>query len=191
MCRHPISKRYPLVELFTGIISAFLAWHFGIGHQLWAALLFTYALIAMVMIDIDEQLLPDVITLPLLWIGLLLNTYHIFTDLNSAVIGAIAGYSSLWLFTKIYYLLTNKLGMGNGDFKLLAMFGAWLGWQLLPFIIICSTMVGAVFGITLIISKQASRNTAIPFGPYLATAGWIALIWGNTINQLYIQYAFK
>ena len=190
MCLHPISKRYPIIESITCVVSAFLAWHFGLGPQLWAALAFSYALIAITMIDIDEQLIPDIITLPMIWLGLLLNTQHLFTTLDSAVIGAIAGYSSLWLFTKIYYLLTYKVGMGNGDFKLFALFGAWIGWQVLPFIIICSSLVGAIIGIILMLSKQADRNTAIPFGPYLAIAGWIAFLYGNHINQLYINYAF-
>ena len=188
MCRHPISIRYPLIELTTGLLTVFLAWYFGITPQFWASLILTYSLICIFMIDIDEQIIPDIITLPLLWLGLLLNTHQLFTSLDSAVIGAIAGYSSLWLFTQLWFVIFNKIGMGHGDFKLFALFGAWVGWQALPFIIICSSFVGAALGITQMIVTRNFTSTKIPFGPYLAIAGWIGLLWGLQINEIYLSY---
>ncbi|WP_369602526.1 A24 family peptidase [Hahella sp. SMD15-11] len=185
-CRQRISVRYPIVEVVTGILSAALAWHFGPTPQLLAALVLTWGLIALTMIDADTQLLPDVLTLPLLWLGLLVNTQGLFTDLNSAVWGAAAGYLSLWTVYWLFKLITGKEGMGYGDFKLLAALGAWMGWQMLPLIILLSSLVGAVVGIAMIIALGRDRQIPIPFGPYLATAGWIALLWGEPIVNAWL-----
>ncbi len=188
-CKHPISLRYPVIEAFTAITSIIVAWHFAYTPQAGFALLLTWALIALTFIDIDSQLLPDSITLPLLWLGLLLSLFGIFTDTHTSIIGAIAGYMILWSVYQLFKLLTGKEGMGYGDFKLLAVFGAWLGWQTLPMIIILSSLVGAVIGIGMIIFVKRDHATPIPFGPYLAAAGWIALLWGEPINQLYLDFA--
>lgn len=188
-CKHPISFRYPAIELLTAITSATVAWHFGYGLQAGFALVLTWVLIALSFIDIDHQILPDNITLPVLWLGLLLSLFDIYTNTQTSIIGAIAGYMVLWLVYQAFKLLTGKEGMGYGDFKLLALFGAWLGWQLLPLIILLSSLVGAVIGITLIIVAKRDHNIPIPFGPYLAVAGWIALLWGKEINQLYLSSA--
>ncbi len=188
-CSATISLRYPLIEAFTGICSAIAAWHFGYGFELLFALLFTWSLIALAFIDIDHQLLPDSITLPLLWLGLFLSLFSLYADSHSSIIGAIAGYLSLWSVYQLFKLMTGKEGMGYGDFKLLAMFGAWLGWQYLPLIILLSSLVGALIGIIMIITIKHERNTPIPFGPYLAAAGWLAFIWGDEINRLYLNAA--
>lgn len=188
-CKIPISIRYPLIEAFTAITSAVVAWHFGCTVQTGFALLLTWSLIALSFIDIDHRLLPDTITLPMLWLGLLLSIFNLFTYSHASIIGAIAGYLVLWLVFQLFKLLTGKEGMGYGDFKLLALFGAWLGWQYLPVIILLSSLVGAVIGITMIVFAKHDRNTPIPFGPYLAAAGWIALIWGQDINQAYLNLA--
>jgi len=188
-CGTPISARYPLVELASGLLSMLVAWQFGPGSQALVALLLLWGLIALTVIDFDTQLLPDQLTLPLLWLGLLLNTGGLFTDLGSAVIGAAAGYLALWLVFHIFRLLTGKEGMGYGDFKLLAMLGGWLGWQLLPQIVLVSSLVGAVVGITLILVAGRDHNRPIPFGPYLASAGLIALLWGQQINDSYLRLA--
>jgi leader peptidase (prepilin peptidase) / N-methyltransferase len=186
-CKNPISCRYPLIEAFTAITSALVAWHFGYTPQAGFALLLTWGLITLSFIDIDHQLLPDNITLPLLWLGLLLSLFGLYTPVEASVIGAVAGYMVLWLVYQAFKLATGKEGMGYGDFKLLALFGAWLGWQTLPMIILLSSLVGAVIGITMIIFAKHDHNTPIPFGPYLAAAGWIALLWGNDINRLYLS----
>ena len=186
-CKNPISIRYPIIELFTAILSAVVAWHFGYSWACVGGLLFTWALIALSFIDIDHQLLPDSITLPLLWLGVVFGLFSLYTPLESSVIGAMAGYLSLWLIFHAFKLATGKEGMGYGDFKLLAALGAWLGWSLLPIIILLSSLVGAIVGISLIALRQHQRETPIPFGPYLAAAGWIALIWGHEINTLYIN----
>lgn len=188
-CGEAISIRYPLVELLTCLLSLCVAWYFGFSWQTAAALALTWALIALSLIDYDHQLLPDSITLPFLWGGLLLSLSGIFTDPQSAIIGAAAGYLSLWSLYHIFRLLTGKEGMGYGDFKLLALFGAWLGWQALPQIIILSSLVGAIIGIALILLRGRDRNIPIPFGPYLAIAGWISLLWGDQINQSYLNLA--
>lgn len=188
-CKAPISKRYPLIELLTAIISGIVAWHFGFGFAAIGALFLSWALIALTCIDIDHQLLPDSITLPLLWLGLIFNLFGIFTDLHSAVIGAMAGYLSLWLVYHAFRLATGKEGMGFGDFKLLAALGAWLGWQALPMIILLSSLVGALVGIGLILFKQQHRDKPIPFGPYLAAAGWLALVWGDALTQGYLNWS--
>jgi leader peptidase (prepilin peptidase)/N-methyltransferase len=188
-CQAKISPRYPLVEAATALLSLIVAAHFGFGWQAAAAILLTWVLITLSLIDFDVQLLPDNITLPLLWFGLLLNLNGLFADLQSAVIGAVAGYLALWGVYQLFKLLTGKEGMGYGDFKLLALFGAWLGWQYLPQIILISALVGAVIGISLILILGRDRNIPIPFGPYLAVAGWVAMLWGEEINRTYLQWS--
>lgn len=185
-CSNPISLRYPLIEAFTAITSILVAWHFGGTPQAGFALMLTWALIALSFIDIDQQLLPDSITLPMLWLGLLLSVFGLYTDAHASIIGAAAGYLALWLVYQLFKLATGKEGMGYGDFKLLALFGAWLGWQYLPVIILLSSLVGAVIGIGLIVFGNHERAKPIPFGPYLAAAGWIALLWGQDINRVYL-----
>lgn len=188
-CSNPISFRYPVIEAFTAVTSVMVAWHFGYTVQAAFALLLTWSLIAMSFIDIDHYLLPDSISLPLLWLGLFLSLFGIFTDTHSSIIGAIAGYMVLWSVFHLFKLATGKEGMGYGDFKLLALFGAWLGWQYLPVIVLLSSLVGAIIGIGMIIFVKRDRNIPIPFGPYLAAAGWIALLWGHDINQVYLATA--
>ena len=185
-CKTPISMRYPIIELISGILTAVIAWHFGYGWAALAAMFLTWSLIALTMIDYDHQLLPDNITLPFLWLGLSLSLFNIFTDTYASIIGAIAGYLALWLVFHGFKLVTGKEGMGYGDFKLLAMLGAWMGWQMLPAIILMSSVVGVVVGVSLILFKNHNKDHPIPFGPYLAIAGWICLIWGDTLNQLYL-----
>ncbi|MDR2837302.1 MAG: A24 family peptidase [Azonexus sp.] len=185
-CGEPISPRYPLVELLTGLFSAYAAWRFGPTLQLAGALLLIWALIALAAIDFDTQLLPDAITLPLLWAGLAFNLNAAFAPLPVAVIGAMAGYLALWSVFWLFKLATGKEGMGYGDFKLLAALGAWLGWTMLPVIILLSSLVGAAVGITLIVAARRGRNVPIPFGPYLAAAGLIALFWGKDLTERYL-----
>jgi len=187
-CGESISIRYPLIELLTGILSAVIAWHYGFGWQAGAALLLTWALISLSMIDVDHQLLPDAITLPVLWLGLVLSLFPVFADIRSSLIGAIAGYLSLWTVYQLFKLVTGKEGMGFGDFKLLALLGAWMGWQSLPMIILLSSAVGALLGGTMIAIQGRDRHQPIPFGPYLAIAGWIALLWGDRISGAYLQW---
>jgi len=188
-CRHPISLRYPVVELLTAVLSAVIAWHFGYGWQAAAALLLTWALIALSMIDVDHQLLPDSITLPFLWLGLILSLFPVFADMRSSLIGAVAGYLSLWTVYQLFKVLTGKEGMGFGDFKLLALLGAWMGWQSLPVIVLLSSAVGAVFGGAMIAIQGRDRHQPIPFGPYLAIAGWITLLWGEQITSSYLRWS--
>jgi leader peptidase (prepilin peptidase)/N-methyltransferase len=185
-CGTPISSRYPIIEALTGLVSAYAAWHFGPTVQTMGALFLVWALIALSAIDLDTQLLPDSITLPLLWLGLLFNLWGVYADLSTAVVGAMAGYLALWSVFWLFKLATGKEGMGYGDFKLLAALGAWLGWQMLPAIILLSSVVGAVVGVSLIVVARHGRNIPIPFGPYLAAAGAIALFWGNDITQAYL-----
>lgn len=185
-CRAPISARYPLIEAVTALLSGFAVWHFGPGTQAFGAVLLIWGLIALTFIDLDTQLLPDSITLPLLWLGLAFNISGSFVHLSSAVIGAMAGYLALWLVFWAFKLLTGKEGMGYGDFKLLAALGAWMGWQMLPAIVLLSSLVGAVVGISLIVFARHGRNVPIPFGPYLAGAGLIALFWGKQLTQGYL-----
>lgn len=185
-CHAPISPRYPLVEALTAVLCVIVGFYFQPGWALLGAILFTWALISLTFIDLDKLLLPDQITLPLLWLGILFNLDHTYTSLSDAVIGAIAGYMSLWTLYWAFKLLTDKEGMGYGDFKLLAAFGAWLGWQSLPLILLLSSLVGAVIGISLIVLKKHRKEKPIPFGPYLAIAGWIAMIWGNEITDWYL-----
>lgn len=187
VCGAAISLRYPVVETISGLLCAYAAWHFGFGWAAGGALLFVWALLALTAIDLDTQLLPDDITLPLLWAGLLFNLFGVFTDLPSAVLGAVIGYLTLWSVYWLFKLITGKEGMGYGDFKLLAALGAWLGWQMLPLIILLSSLVGAVIGITLIVMLKHGRNIPIPFGPYLAGGGLIALFWGHSLTQSYLR----
>ena len=192
-CAEPISSRYALIELLTGILTAVVAWHFGFGWQAGAVMLLTWALIAMSFIDVDHQLLPDSITLPWLWLGLMLSLFPTFVgiDTQTSLIGAAAGYLSLWSIFWIFKLITGKEGMGYGDFKLLALLGAWMGWQLLPIVILLSSLVGAVIGIAMILILGRDRNIPIPFGPYLATAGWIAMLWGHDITNAYLTAVYN
>lgn len=186
-CQTPISARYPVVEAITGILSGLVAWHFGFGIAALSALVLLWGLIALTFIDSDTQFLPDSITLPLLWLGLIVNINATFTDLQSAVIGAVLGYMILWGVYWAFKLVTKKEGMGYGDFKLLAAIGAWLGWQSLPLVILFSSVVGAIVGIILIVLSRMGRSIPIPFGPYLAMAGFIALLWGKPIMDAYLQ----
>lgn len=187
-CKARISVRYPLVEILAGLAAAFLAWRFGWGIALAAALVFAWALIAAAAIDLDTQLLPDRITLPLLWLGLLVNVFGLFTDLRSAVLGAAAGYLLLWSVYWGFRLLVGKEGMGFGDFKLLAALGAWTGWQTLPLILLVSAGAGAIIGIALIVLSGKGRDMRIPFGPYLAAGGFVALVWGRDMVVAYLGW---
>ncbi|HWV10059.1 MAG TPA: A24 family peptidase [Pseudomonas sp.] len=188
-CKAPISARYPLVELACGLLSAYVAWHFGFTLQTAGMLVLTWGLLAMSLIDADHQLLPDVLVLPLLWLGLIANHFGVYTSLEDALWGAVAGYLSLWSVYWLFKLITGKEGMGHGDFKLLAMLGAWGGWQVLPLTILLSSLVGAVLGVIMLRLRNAETSTPIPFGPYLAIAGWIALLWGDQITSTYLQFA--
>jgi len=186
-CHAAISPRYPIVEAITGLLTAFAAMHFGFGWSALGAILFIWAMIALTFIDFDTKYLPDAITLPLLWCGLLFNLFETYTDLPSSVIGTMAGYLSLWSVYWAFKLATGKEGMGYGDFKLLAALGAWQGWQMLPLIILLSSFVGAIVGILLIVLTKRGRDIPIPFGPYLATAGLIALFWGKELTAYYLR----
>ena len=185
-CHAPIGVRYPLVELLTGVLTGFLAWHFGVSPQALFAIIFLWALIALTFIDADTTLLPDDITLPLLWLGLLINVAGTFTTLQAAVIGAVAGYLALWSVYWAFKLITGKEGMGYGDFKLLAALGAWLGWQMLPLVILLSALVGTIVGVAGIVLQGREKGAKLPFGPYLAAAGLIAIIWGVPLNAWYL-----
>jgi leader peptidase (prepilin peptidase)/N-methyltransferase len=189
-CKTRISARYPLVELLTGLASAGAALHFGFGFAALGAMFFLWCMIALTFIDFDTQLLPDSITLPLLWAGLLLNLGGGFVDLKSSVIGAAAGYLSLWSVYWMFKLATGKEGMGYGDFKLLAAIGAWLGWAMLPLVILLSSMVGAVVGISLIVLARHGRNVPIPFGPYLAAGGVVAMFWGQQLTRTWLNVLY-
>ena len=187
-CKAPISFRYPAVEIAAGVLAAVMAWRFGYSAALLGALVFSWALLALTFIDLDTQLLPDDITLPLLWAGLLANMFGAFTDLRSAVLGAVGGYMLLWLVYWGFRLIAKKEGMGYGDFKLLAALGAWVGWQVLPFIVVVSAGVGAIVGgIVLWLSKRG-METRIPFGPYLALGGLAALLYGRQAVIWWIGY---
>ncbi len=188
-CKGHISLRYPLVELVSGLLALAVIWHFGPTAQGLGALFLSWTLLTLALIDFDTQLLPDIITLPVLWAGLLLSLVGLHTDLESAVIGAAAGYLSLWSVYQLFKLVTGKEGMGYGDFKLLALLGAWLGWQHLPQIILLSALVGALIGVALIIFAGRGKEIPIPFGPYLAAAGFISLMWGDTINRAYLMWS--
>jgi leader peptidase (prepilin peptidase)/N-methyltransferase len=194
-CKAPISRRYPIIELMTAVLTAIAAWRFGFGLEAAAAILMTWALIAISMIDIDHQIIPDSLSLPLMWIGLLLSLFHplsdaqvLFVSPGEAIVGALGGYLSLWSIYHLFRLITGKEGMGYGDFKLLAALGAWLGYQMLPLIILLSAVVGAVVGIALIVFRRHDRSVPIPFGPYLAAAGWIAMLYGPQIIGRYLDF---
>ena len=193
-CKASISARYPVVEMMTGVLAALCAWRFGAGPEAIMAIVMTLALVPVAMIDADTQLIPDSIVLPLMWVGLAMSLYHpvagaqtLFIGPKDAIIGAMAGYLSLWSIYWLFKLVTGKEGMGYGDFKLLAALGAWLGWQQLPMIILMSAVVGAVVGITMVVLTKHERSVPIPFGPYLAAAGWISMLWGDTIKTLYLD----
>jgi leader peptidase (prepilin peptidase)/N-methyltransferase len=194
-CRAPISLRYPVVELATAAAFAAVAWHFGFGPAALLGLVFTAYLVALTGIDVDRQLLPDILTVPLMWMGLLASLWHSPGDavppaaLRDAVIGAAAGYLSLWLVFQLFKLVTGKEGMGYGDFKLFAAIGAWLGWQMLPVVLILAAVVGAAVGLALMATRRLGRGVPIPFGPYLAGAAWIALLWGPAIKERYLAFA--
>jgi len=188
-CGSAISARYPLVELLTAALSAAVAWHFGFTAAGLGALLFTWSLLALSFIDYDHQLLPDNVTLPLLWLGLGFNLWAVYVPLEAAVIGALAGYLSLWTVYQLFRLVTGREGMGYGDFKLLAALGAWLGWQQLPLIILLSSFVGAAVGLAGMVALGRGRHVPIPFGPFLCVAAWIALLWGEELTRAYLQFA--
>jgi leader peptidase (prepilin peptidase)/N-methyltransferase len=194
-CKAPISSRYPIIELLTAVLTAVVAWRFGFGWEAMAAIAMTWTLIAISVIDLDHLIIPDSISLPLIWAGLFLSLFHetagaeiLFVDAKTAIVGGLAGYLSLWSIYHLFRLLTGKEGMGYGDFKLLAALGAWLGWQMLPLIILLSALVGATVGISLIVLKRQDRSVPIPFGPYLAAAGWIAMLYGPQIIDGYLDY---
>ncbi len=193
-CKNPISMRYPLIEVLTACLATLVAWRFGFGWEALLAIFLTFALISISFIDIDHQLIPDSVVFPLLWIGLGISLFHplagsetLFIAPKDAIVGAIAGYLSLWSVYWLFKLVTGKEGMGYGDFKLLAALGAWLGWQALPMIIMMSAVVGASFGISMIVFRRHERNVPIPFGPYLAAAGWITLLYGEAIKNAYLD----
>jgi len=194
-CKAPISSRYPSIELLTAVLTGVVAWRFGFGWEAMAAIAMTWALIAISLIDLDHLIIPDSISLPLIWAGLFLSLFHetisaeiLFIDAKTAIVGGLAGYLSLWSIYHLFRALTGKEGMGYGDFKLLAALGAWLGWQMLPLIILLSALVGATVGISLIVLKRQDRSVPIPFGPYLAAAGWIAMLYGPQIIDGYLDY---
>jgi leader peptidase (prepilin peptidase)/N-methyltransferase len=193
-CKAPISVRYPVVEALTAILTAIVAWRFGFGWEGAAAILMTWVLIAISVIDIDHQIIPDSMSLPLIWIGLTMSLLHpfggaetLFIDPKTAIVGALAGYLSLWSVYHLFRLVTGKEGMGYGDFKLLAALGAWLGWQVLPLIVVLSAFVGAITGVAMMLFAKHDRNVPIPFGPFLATAGWIAMLYGRDIMDRYLN----
>lgn len=186
-CATPISLQYPLIEVACALITSFVVYHYGLTSICLLVLLFSWSLLALTGIDFNEQLLPDNITLPLLWLGLLINTNNTFVSLHDAVIGAAAGYLCLWWIFWVFKLLTGKEGMGHGDFKLLAALGAWMGWQQLLLIVLLSSLVGAIVGIAMIVLLSRNKQIPIPFGPYLAAAGWIALVWGDSITGQYLS----
>jgi len=193
-CGESISARYPIVEMMTAVLAALCAWRFGVGPEAIMAIVMTLALVPVAMIDADTQLIPDSIVLPLMWIGLAMSLYHpvvgaetLFVAPHDAIVGAIAGYLSLWCIYWLFKLVTGKEGMGYGDFKLLAALGAWLGWQQLPLIILMSAVVGAIVGIAIMVIRKHDRSVPIPFGPYLAAAGWISMLWGETIKNTYLD----
>ncbi len=190
-CGERISLRYPAIEIISGGVAVITAAHFGISLQTIAAVILSWSLICLAMIDFDHQILPDDITLPLLWLGLIVNSFELFTDVHSSLFGAIFGYLSLWSVYIGFKFVTNKEGMGRGDFKLLAMLGAWLGWQTLPVIIIISSCLGAIVGLSMILFCGHNKNIPIPFGPYLAGAGWVALFWGQHISSSYFNWALS
>ncbi|MBA3537825.1 MAG: prepilin peptidase [Tatlockia sp.] len=189
-CKQPISIRYPLVELLSCLLALLAAWHLGFNLTLVFALVFIWILISLFFIDLKHQILPDSLTLGLLWLGLIANTQNLFTTLPNAVLSAAAAYLSLWLFIKLYYLLTAKIGMGNGDFKLFAAFGAWFGGLQLPLILLIAALTGAISGLTYLKIQAKTKDTPIPFGPFLCFAGFISLFWGEAIMNWYLGFWF-
>lgn len=187
-CKTSISIRYPLVELLTAVLSAVVVYKFGFSLQAGLGLILTWVLVALSFIDFDHKLLPDDIVIPTMWLGLSLSLLPVFASASDSIIGAIIGYLVFWIVFQIFLLITGKEGMGHGDFKLMALLGAWFGWAYLPQIILISTIVGSIVGISLMLFKKASAELAIPFGPYIAAAGWIAMLWGNEINHAYLSY---
>jgi len=185
-CKHKISLRYPFVELLTGVLSAAVVYHFGFSLQSLFGVLLTWILVTLSFIDFDHKLLPDDIVLPTLWLGLGLSLWPVFALPIDAIIGAIAGYLSFWIVFQVFLRLTGKEGMGYGDFKLMALLGAWLGWQYLPQIILVSAVLGSIVGISIMVIKKADGKLAIPFGPYIAIAGWVAMLWGDELNRAYL-----
>ena len=188
-CRKPISARYPGVELLSGLLAVIVAWRFGFGPQAAAALLLTWALVALSFIDMDHQLLPDNITLPILWLGLGINLFAVFTPTHASVIGAMVGYLLLWSVYQVFRLATGREGMGYGDFKLMAMLGAWLGWKALPLTVVLSSLLGALVGVALIVLRGRDRRLPIPFGPFIAVGGWVALVWGEDLTAWYLAWS--
>ncbi len=193
-CKKAISVRYPLVEIMTAMLAAVAAWHFGFGWEASMAIVLGCVLVVISMIDVDHQLIPDTIVIPLVWVGLIMSLFHpvvgagtLFISPQDAIIGAVAGYLTLWTVYQLFKLITGKEGMGYGDFKLLAALGAWLGWQALPIIVLLSAVVGAVLGIGMIVFRGRDRQLPIPYGPYLAAAGWITMLYGDAIQNAYID----
>ena len=187
-CKTGISIQYPIIEAFTALLSVFIAWKFGFGWQSLAALVFTWTMITLALIDAKTMLLPDNLTLPLMWLGIAVNYQSLFIDLHSSVLGAIVGYMSLWSLYHIFRLITGKEGMGYGDFKILAAIGAWAGWQILPFTIFVASMLGAVIGIFMMIIQGKKESQPIPFGPWLALSGFVGFIWKEEVIQMMKGY---
>lgn len=185
-CGTKISFRYPVIEALTAVLFMIVAWRYGVSMQTAAGCILSALLIAQSTIDLDHMVIPDEITIPALWLGLLFNLNGTFVTISDAIIGAVFGYLVLWGFYHLFLWATKKEGMGYGDFKLTAMFGAWLGWQVLPFTITFAAILGGVFGIVMLFTSKIQRNTPIPFGPYLAFAAWLSMIWGNDINNWYL-----
>jgi leader peptidase (prepilin peptidase)/N-methyltransferase len=190
-CKVPISMRYPLVETLTCLVSVYVAWRFGVSWQMLAGLFFTWVLIALTFIDLDHHLLPDQLTLLLVWAGLFCSLFSLFVDSHDAIIGAIAGYSIFAVVQLLFGLVTGKVGMGQGDYKFLAAIGVFTGWQLLPLVILLASISGILFTCIHMLIKREFKSVQLPFGPYLAVAGWIALLWGHEIMQYYIQNLFQ
>ena len=188
-CKAKISLRYPLIEIITALVSLIVAWKFGASWQTVWGLVLSWSLICLSVIDLDVRLLPDAMVLPLIWLGLFLSLFGIYADSQSSIIGAIAGYMSLWTVFQAFKLVTGKDGMGYGDFKLLALFGAWLGWQSLLLIVLLSSLVGAILGGVMIVFFKQDRSVPIPFGPYLGMAGWVAMLWGSELSYMYFRLA--
>ena len=193
-CRESISIRYPLVEIFTAVLAGICAWRFGFGWEALMAIGMTCTLVAISLIDADHQLIPDSVVMPLLWVGLVMSLWYplagaetLFISPREAIVGALAGYLSLWSVYQLFKLVTGKEGMGYGDFKLLAALGAWLGWKALPTIILMSAIVAAVIGVAMIVFRGRDRQLPIPYGPYLAAAGWITMLWGESIKNAYLD----
>ena len=186
-CKSSIPWRYPLIEIICAIATVHLAWHIGIGWPLAASLILIWSLLCLTVIDIDHQLLPDNITLPLVWAGLLANYFGLFTTLESALIGAVAGYLGFWLVYHAHHKLTGREGLGYGDFKLLAALGAWLGWEMLPMIVLAASVTGTLLSLAMMVFRGLNSRTPVSFGPFLALGGWLALLWGQEITSGYLK----